>query len=174
MTMTVELSPVIQRDAGFEVCTSDEATAFGVYIKVPEAMHVRDFDIDGSLSQQDALMEATVWAQALANHIGADLDARHCATAEVSRHDEAEAAMCIWEAILSTKDSDPQIAHHFFHLGTGEIRHFALSLAKPCHLAWLKDAANGFDDSLDWDFVPAWLTDNVDWTGAKPTLVGRA
>lgn len=76
--MMVEVQPVKDSDDGFGACPLIEATAIGVYVRNPLAMHVRDFEIDSEgLSANDAqnwargvAVEALAWANALGEHLG--------------------------------------------------------------------------------------------------------
>lgn len=77
-TMLVEVQPVKDEGDGFNTCPLIDATAIGVYIRNPLAMHVRDFDIDAEgLPANEAqewtrgiATEALHWASALAEHLG--------------------------------------------------------------------------------------------------------
>ncbi|BBD98073.1 hypothetical protein SAMIE_1015740 [Sphingobium amiense] len=79
--MLVEVQPVKDEGDGFDTCPLTEATAIGVYIRNPLAMHVRDFDIDeGGLSGNDldqfkrhVAVDALGWAKALAEHLGCEV-----------------------------------------------------------------------------------------------------
>jgi len=179
--MCVEVSAVLQDSEGCHVVDDqpDRANMFSVYIRNPYAFHIMDFD--RSAGWPDAQKgEAFTFADALAEHLGCEVTthlqrpgAPDTTEEPVSAQDEAEAAMCIWEEILSLKERNMQVSRHFEQGGTAAIRLFALSLAKPCHLAWeraVKDA--GYDDAFDWEFVPDWISENVNWCGAAPAFVG--
>jgi hypothetical protein len=80
--LSVEVSPVRKCADGFETCAHEpeSATRFGVYIRNPLALHVRDFvtpSRNGNATSQrlqldrlQAYGEAITFASALADHLG--------------------------------------------------------------------------------------------------------
>jgi hypothetical protein len=73
----------------------------------------------------------------------------------VTREDEMEAAMCLWEAFLA----NPKYEQYRKVNGTANARLDVMALAKDCHLAW---EVSGETGAFDWDFVPEWLEENFD------------
>ena len=48
--------------------------------------------------------------------------------------------------------------------GTCFMRDIAVSNAEACHLAYCKAVEeDGYDDSFDWEFVPAWCKKHLTW-----------
>lgn len=96
--------------------------------------------------------------------------------------DEAETAMCVWEALLDAYQTYAFKKRHddwakaldatWERIGTAEMRSLALSLAAFVHAAYgdPEEALEVWGDSatFDWEFVPHALT-YVDWeTGSFP------
>lgn len=84
-----------------------------------------------------------------------------------------ETAACLWEAVLTLRDNpatDPDaiglaldIRKAFDALGTAAMRLTVVGWTEAVEAAWriFQD-----DDHLcfDWDFVPAWVIDTIDWS----------
>lgn len=85
-----------------------------------------------------------------------------------------ETAACLWEAVLERRD-DPLIHSAFERLGTSSIRLTVLNWVQLVDAAWAK-ARDTHDAPFDWEFVPQWISANIDWTTDYPTykLRGRA
>lgn len=73
------------------------------------------------------------------------------------------AAMCIWEQFLDGVRQRALISEAFENMGYTEMRHFAMSLAADCNADWEKASKYGYDACFDWEFVPAWLKENVEF-----------
>ena len=104
-----------------------------------------------------------------------------------SQTDLMEAAMCLWEAVLSNfhvivsrddserKDDsarDQNIVYWWEGVGTACVRLHMIDFAEPCHEAWVlahRDG-EGFDDPFDWEFVPWFVHNCIDWTEGGPEL----
>lgn len=100
-------------------------------------------------------------------------------------YDVADAAMCIWEEITSPSlNLEPWNAYRETW-GSAGLRYAVLTkLASACHDAWVRaversnhelpDGSFAGDDPgyFDWEFVPFWLTNCVDWSGEHPRVRG--
>ena len=100
-----------------------------------------------------------------------------------SQTDLMEAALCLWEDVLSnyriivesklipmTKEAN------FFcwwqGTGAANVRLHMIDFAEPCHEAWVlahRDG-DGFDAPFDWEFVPWFVHNCIDWTETGPEL----
>ena len=86
----------------------------------------------------------------------------------ISPDDLALTAMCLWEEYLTNRN-DPEFHAALEVVGTAQLREDVLALAEPCHDAWERAQAEGYDDCFDWRWCPDWLTHNVSWVDCKPT-----
>lgn len=109
----------------------------------------------------------------------------------VYTYDHVDAALCIWEEIVSPMLEDaPQPWTSFREeWGTASLRHVVVTeLAWPCHEAWERawrrheDAMQATGEgpeaapdpgSFDWEFVPFWIRECIDWSGEHPRVRGR-
>jgi hypothetical protein len=105
-----------------------------------------------------------------------------------------ETAATIWEAVLDLKASVPvdgatrttgeEIGAHIARIctdhGTAELRSTVIGWTERLEADWqAADTCNGkyplggqYGEAFDWEFVPAWLIDKVDWTGPDmPSLL---
>ena len=104
-----------------------------------------------------------------------------------SQIDLMEAAMCLWEEVLSNyhvivsrddserKDDsakDQNLTYWWQGVGTACVRLHMIDFAEPCWAAW--DLAHrdgdGFDAPFDWEFVPWFVHNCIDWTEGGPEL----
>lgn len=94
------------------------------------------------------------------------------AAATFARH--AEAACCVWEALLERRrrdDAEPDgIVEGFEQRGTNEMRHAAIALSALCSNLWDAIPEDERPDSFDWDFVPRFV-DMLDWDATLPACV---
>jgi hypothetical protein len=84
-----------------------------------------------------------------------------------------ETAACLWETVLALRDrpvTDPDsiglalcIAKSFEALGTAALRLTVVGWTDAVQTAW-RDVENDYPLCFDWDFVPAWIIDHVDWS----------
>lgn len=84
-----------------------------------------------------------------------------------------ETAACLWEAVLGLRDhpgTDPdhiaratQIRASFEAAGTATMRMIVIGWTDAVDMAWA-GVADDYTMSFDWDFVPDWITRNIDWT----------
>ncbi len=79
-------------------------------------------------------------------------------TIESYSHDEAEAAMCLWENALHRRIDDDDGLYDWLRGGEGAAcaRDMCLRLAADIELAYKTAVDEGFDDCFDWEFVPRW------------------
>jgi hypothetical protein len=160
-------------DDGDWVQDVDSPEVYAVYINNPMAMHIQDFAVsDGG----DQLTAAYAFADRLADHLRcevvSDLPRAVVQPVEISRLDETEAAMCLWEAYLEasriawagynagkpTTWQSALLAHHEAQ-GWAQMRLDVLGMAVECRLDWERKVKDeGYDGSFDWDYCPAWLT----------------
>jgi len=99
-------------------------------------------------------------------------------------YDHVDAAMCIWEEMTNPKlkEADQPWTAHREKWGAAGLRDVVITkLAWPCHEAWERAMARyeGNDDpndtdpgSFDWEFVPLWIRQCVDWSGEHPRVRG--
>ena len=94
--------------------------------------------------------------------------------------DSLETAACLWEAVLTLRDhpsSDPDaialalaIRQTCNAVGTADLRLTVVGWASAVEAAW-SVVANSYDLCFDWDFVPGWIIDHIDWSDpAHPTI----
>ena len=82
--------------------------------------------------------------------------------------DVAYSAMCLWEAILERINDTGAPWYQFkVNNGTATLRDAVLGLAPACDAAWCELSEDQQDDAgaFDWEFVPTWLANSVDWNG---------
>lgn len=90
-----------------------------------------------------------------------------------------ETAACLWEAVLGLRDhpvTDPDaiglslgIRAAFDAQGTAALRMTVVGWTEAVEAAW-RDVEDDYPLCFDWDFVPAWIVDHVDWIDpAAPT-----
>jgi hypothetical protein len=89
----------------------------------------------------------------------------------------AEAACCIWEALLErahnkriSDDKAKAIAYCFEQRGTNEMRHAAISLSVLCSDLWHALPEDERPHCFDWDYVPAFV-DMLAWDANTSSLV---
>jgi len=75
-------------------------------------------------------------------------------------------SMCVWEAILEMKETDNQVKACFENIGTNAVRWYAAQWCEKVDAAWDALTAEQQEASVpfDWEFVPEWLAENVDWS----------
>lgn len=99
------------------------------------------------------------------------------------RASSLETAACLWEAVLEFEESSisdlavaraGQIKACREAIGSSHLRLTVLGWVDALEKAWL--AADGDDairtggqypDSFDWDFVPEWIVENIDWSNPE-------
>jgi len=91
-----------------------------------------------------------------------------------------ETAACLWEAVLTLRDhpaTDPDaialalaIRETCNAVGTADLRLTVVGWSSAVEAAW-GAVADSFDLCFDWDFVPGWIIDHIDWSDpARPTI----
>ena len=94
-----------------------------------------------------------------------------------------ETAACLWEAVLTLRtrpitDPDaiglaPVIGKSFDALGTAALRLTVIGWADAVEAAW-REVQNDYPLCFDWDFVPDWIIDHIDWTDPfHPAVIQR-
>lgn len=95
-------------------------------------------------------------------------------------HIDLETAACLWEAVLHLRDmtvTDPDtiaramaIRKSCDELGTATLRLIVVGWTSAVEAAWRK--ADDTDlSSFDWDFVPQWICDTIDWSDPRNPIV---
>lgn len=84
-----------------------------------------------------------------------------------------ETAACLWEAVLSLRDqpvTEPDalklaldIRKAFDALGNAALRLTVVGWTDAVEAAW-REVEVGYTLCFDWDFVPCWIIDHVDWS----------
>ncbi len=108
----------------------------------------------------------------------------------VYSHDEVMAAMCIWEEMSQPKlpDAPQPWTDYSGKWGVYGLRDVVIEkLAGACDAAWTRarhrheaayqatgEGPETAPDpgSFDWDFVPLWIRECVDWSGEHPRVKG--
>lgn len=91
-----------------------------------------------------------------------------------------ETAACLWEAVLTLRDhpsSNPDavalalaISETCNAVGTAGLRLTVVGWTGAVEAAW-SAVADSHDLCFDWDFVPDWIVDHIDWSDpAHPTI----
>lgn len=94
--------------------------------------------------------------------------------------DSLETAACLWEAVLTLRDhpsSDPDaialalaIRETCNAAGTADLRLTVVGWTSAVEAAW-SVVADSYDLCFDWDFVPGWIVDHIDWSDpTHPTI----
>ena len=97
-----------------------------------------------------------------------------------SRESALETAACLWEAVLTLRDhpsSDPDavalalaIRETCNAVGTADLRLTVVGWTSAVEAGW-SVVADSYDLCFDWDFVPGWIIDHIDWSDpAHPTI----
>ncbi len=91
-----------------------------------------------------------------------------------------ETAACLWEGVLTLRDrpaTDPDaialalaIRETCNAVGTADLRLTVVGWTGAVEAAW-SAVADSYDLCFDWDFVPGWIIDHIDWSDpAHPTI----
>src|SRR3546814_776857 len=91
-----------------------------------------------------------------------------------------ETAACLWEAVLTLRDhpaTDPDaialalaIRETCNAVGTADLRLTVVSWTGAVEVSW-SAVADSYDLCFDWDFVPGWIIDHIDWSDpVHPTI----
>ncbi|MGE4410440.1 MAG: hypothetical protein AB7D33_07715 [Sphingobium sp.] len=94
--------------------------------------------------------------------------------------DSLETAACLWEAVLTLRDhpsSDPDaialaltIRETCNAVGTADLRLTVVGWTSAVEAAWIV-VADSYGLCFDWDFVPDWIVDHIDWSDPfHPTI----
>ncbi|MFT4055133.1 MAG: hypothetical protein QM681_11560 [Novosphingobium sp.] len=84
-----------------------------------------------------------------------------------------ETAACLWEAVLEFRDSPVPDAEGLERacairracavLGTAALRLLVVGWVDPLEAAW-RSREGDFPLAFDWDFVPRWIAERIDWS----------
>jgi hypothetical protein len=150
--------------------TLDPSSAQGcaVYICNPLAMHMHDFEGVGA-ALAEARAQAVECGKALAAHLrcGIVLQVPEPSPAQVAVPEWAYASLCVWEAMLEGLGNDGcKWRARRANVGIAVLREDALALAPACEAAWasLSDDEQEAFGCFDFEFVPYWLNDCVEWS----------
>ncbi len=89
-------------------------------------------------------------------------------------HDQVQAALCLWEAVLeASRNDDAAITAAFELHGAWAMRDAVMGMAHHCDDVWLALTDLGNDDrvTFDWEFCPAYVAHCVDWISGEPMPV---
>ena len=92
------------------------------------------------------------------------------------REEQLTVAMEIWEVFTDAMASADHALHSDIEearktFGFAELREIATAFAAPAWQGFMDRDIDRFDDSFDWVWCPAFLTDCVAWSdGGRPTL----
>lgn len=133
--------------------------------------------VDWSPSKKRALIEfnknfTTKWYDPEDNHFV--VIEILCLPSEIKTHTKEEmiAAQCLWEVIVSTKESDAPWSNFLSNHGSFEMRDFISSIAIICSQDWNTVKDDELDGvSFDGEFCPKWLRENIDWSSDSPALI---
>lgn len=87
-----------------------------------------------------------------------------------------ETAACAWEAVLEILNSGAgrkglrsQANRIREEIGTSGLRLIVMGWVDEIDAAWavVKDQ---YDQPFDWEFVPGWIAENIDWSGQQPVI----
>ncbi len=94
-----------------------------------------------------------------------------------------EAAACLWEAVLELRDRPDAEPHAIERalairkssdvLGTSGLRLIVVGWTDVVDAAWYK-AQESSPFSFDWDFVPQWIVDTIDWSDPRHPAIRTA
>lgn len=73
-------------------------------------------------------------------------------------HDLCEAACCLWEEVLQLLDRNHKQLDEIREAeGMSALRLKVVGWVDELEADYKKAVADGYDDSFDWEFVPAWI-----------------
>lgn len=95
-----------------------------------------------------------------------------------------ETAACLWEAVLLMESRDDALAAQIRDaremLGSSHLRLTVIGWTDLVDAAWIAvDGDDGlgnsgqYENSFDWDFVPGWIVDNIDWSNPSSPEVRK-
>ena len=92
----------------------------------------------------------------------------------ISEAEMMEAGACLWEAMMDWKTAglSDDITHWWEANGAGAVRMTIIGFAEECHEAWVlahRDV-DAYDYGFDWEFVPWFLAECLDWSEHGPGL----
>jgi len=93
------------------------------------------------------------------------------ARAKTYTHDNMWDVMCLWEEIVD--DMDGPWKDMWEANGTMELRSMVITLVEPCAIGFAMRQKLGHEESFDWEWVPTFLREWVDWSGAYPIVIGK-
>jgi len=168
----VEVRPVTQDNDGCHAHIRGDGTRphfWSVYLVDPEGVAECVADC-ASERAADSIAEALMLEYSLGG--------RNTLRGPITSHDIAEAAQCLWEAVLDAVAGELQEPGSWQesaklsceNIGYSEVRDWMLQLAPACHAAWVRETeTEGYCECFDWHFVPNWLA-SLDWTDGQPVV----
>ena len=88
-----------------------------------------------------------------------------------------ETAACLWEAVLELvrerageKGLRAQVDRCRENMGTSHLRLTVLSWVDAADADWATVKEECWDRPFDWEWIPEWIANNVDWSGEQPVL----
>lgn len=91
-----------------------------------------------------------------------------------------ETAACLWEAVLTLRDHPATVPDAIAlalairetctAIGTADLRLRVVGWTRAVDAAW-SAVADRYEGCFDWEFVPDWIADNIDWSDpSHPTI----
>jgi len=86
-----------------------------------------------------------------------------------------ETAACLWEDVLNSL-RNPECSNHAAieaareRLGTAHLRITVIGWTDAADQDWATVKEENWDNPFDWEWIPAWIANNVDWTSHEPSL----
>jgi hypothetical protein len=86
-----------------------------------------------------------------------------------------ETACCLWEEVLEHLRNPKSPKHELVEdararMGTPHLRLVVIAWTDAADEDWAKVKEKNWDKPFDWEWIPAWIEKNVDWTTRQPTL----
>lgn len=88
-----------------------------------------------------------------------------------------ETAACLWEAVLDlmrgnagAKGLRAQVDRCRESMGTSHLRLTVLGWVDAADADWATVKEECWDRPFDWEWIPEWIANNVDWSGERPEL----
>ncbi len=77
-------------------------------------------------------------------------------------------AMEVWEGVLNFYTGDSAMSEKvnaaFYVNGASQMREISVAWCAPCWEAWITRETEHFDACFDWEWIPLFLSECIDWT----------